>query len=338
MIGTQLLADVRDAAVEGTRLLRRRLHERELGRHHGPLPSAIEAERRTLQTADAGMLSYYADASAPGRPLVLIHGVHAAASSYEMRSLFNELRGERPVYALDLPGFGFSQRGGTRYTPDTYVRAIEHLLRHVADERQEDRADIVALSLSSEYVARVAADLPELVHSIVFISPTGFGTDAETSGLMLQARRGEASMLWPTLAKLGGEALFDLLVSRRSLSYYLRRSFAGRVDTNLLEYSYATSHQRGAEVAPLAFISGALFPSGDPLDAYARIRVPVLVLYDQDPHTGFGALRSFIQRHDNFQSARVIDTRGLPQIEARERTARAVRAFWDRISPQRHAA
>lgn len=50
-----------------------------------------------------------------GAPVVLVHSVNAAASSFEMRPLFEGLRGERPVLAFDLPGFGRSQRGPRRY-------------------------------------------------------------------------------------------------------------------------------------------------------------------------------------------------------------------------------
>src|SRR5689334_16051533 len=77
--------------------------------HHVSLPPAIDAERKQFLSKESGLLSYYADTSAEGTPLVLIHSINAAASSYEMRPLFNHFRTMRPVYALDLPGFGFSE-------------------------------------------------------------------------------------------------------------------------------------------------------------------------------------------------------------------------------------
>src|SRR5262245_52161379 len=75
--------------------------------HHESLPPAIDAERKQFISREAGLVNYYADTQAGGRPLVLIHGVNLAASSFEMRPLFNHFRETRPVYALDLPGFGF---------------------------------------------------------------------------------------------------------------------------------------------------------------------------------------------------------------------------------------
>lgn len=325
MARERVLSSLRKVAKETGRRLRHYLHEHKSGEFQWPLQAAIEAERHVIATSDAGAISYYEDTSGDGRPLVLLHGIHAAASAFEMRTLFYEFRGERPVYALDMPGYGFSQRGGMRYTPDVYVHAIEHLLRHIAIESPDGRADIVALSLTSEYAARVAAELPELVHSLVLISPTGF------ERIKPGAERAEPPEIIKSVARAGGELFYDLLVTRPSLQHYLRKSFAGSVDRALLEYAHATSHQPGAQYAPLAFVSGALFPHGDPKQVYANVHAPVLVLYDEDPYSTFGALRPFMLNHPNYRAGRISHTRGLPHIEARDRTMRVIRAYWEQL-------
>lgn len=305
-----------------------RVFDRLLGRQHVPLGAAIDAARHEIATADAGTISYYADTSASGRPLVLLHGIHAAASSYEMRPLFECFRGERPVYALDLPGFGFSERAPRPYTLATYVHAIEHLLRNVALERG---ADVIALSLTSEYAAKVAVEMPEMVHALVLLSPTGFGRDDEVRVLERWARKNDKRLS----AKLGqhpaGALLYDLLVTRPSLRYFLRRSFETRVDDGLLAYAYATSHQPNAWRAPLSFISGNLFPSGSARNVYGHVKVPALVLYDRDAYTGFSALAEFTEKHGNFHTQRLLHTRGLPQFDAPQQTVEALRAFFREV-------
>ena len=74
------------------------------------LDKAIDADMHTMTTKRGHEVCFYSDTSAEGRPLVLLHSVNAAPSSMEMRPLFERYRGSRPVYALDLPGFGMSQR------------------------------------------------------------------------------------------------------------------------------------------------------------------------------------------------------------------------------------
>jgi hypothetical protein len=52
-----------------------------------------------------------------------------------------------------------------------------------------------ALSPSSEFAAQVAAEMPELL----LLSPTGFGTQAETHPIQRMARQGEKPRLLQTL-------------------------------------------------------------------------------------------------------------------------------------------
>ncbi len=94
--------------------------------HRVPLASAIAAERREFRSAEAGRISYYVAREGAGRPLVPVHSVNAA-SAYEMRTLFEVYRRQRPVYALDLPGFGFSGRADLAYSPATFVAALADL-------------------------------------------------------------------------------------------------------------------------------------------------------------------------------------------------------------------
>ena len=147
--------------------------------HHLPLSPAIEADQQTLTTDAAGTLNVYTDRSpttasgvfdGAGRPLLLIHSVNAAASAFEMRPIFDHYRGQRPVYALDLPGYGFSDRTDAAQTPEAFAGAIVDVIDKVIGEP----ADVIALSLGCEFAARAALQRPDLFHSLAFISPTGF--------------------------------------------------------------------------------------------------------------------------------------------------------------------
>ena len=78
-----------------------------------PLPPAVSGERFEFDSP-AGRLSAYVAGSGP--PLLLVHSVNAAASAAEVRPLHEHYNASRRVFALDLPGFGFSERGDRRYT------------------------------------------------------------------------------------------------------------------------------------------------------------------------------------------------------------------------------
>jgi pimeloyl-ACP methyl ester carboxylesterase len=293
--------------------------------HHMPLRKAIEADMTTLSSENVGQVNVYSDRSASGRPLVLIHSVNAAASSYEMGPIFNRYRATRPVFAIDLPGFGFSERSERLYNPRLYHEAILEVLQAQVNEP----ADVVALSLGCEFTARAAAIEPERFSSLTFISPTGLGEKALMRSMQPERTEQRANGLHQAFAlPLWGRPLYDLIATRRSIRYFLEKSFVGPVPEDMINYAYAAAHQPGAEHAPLYFISGKLFTPGVMPAFYERLELPILVIYDQDAYTGFELLPEVVQAHNNWQAVRIQPTRGLPQFEQMDAVADALDAFW----------
>jgi pimeloyl-ACP methyl ester carboxylesterase len=287
-----------------------------------PLAPAIDAERKTMTTHRGQILSYYDDRSRSGeRPLVLLHSVNACASSYEMRPLFERYRAMRPTYALDLPGFGMSGRDERPYTVDLYVDSVRELLARVKD--RDGEPDVVALSLAGEFAAHVAATHRDLVHSLALLSPTGF---VEASRRRAHLEQLSKIVREPAVSRL----LFDAIVSRPSISHFLRKSFVGKPDAGLVAYAYATSHQPGAHYAPIAFLAGDLFTPNVRDEVYARVSVPSLVVHDADAFTRFVALPSFVASHPSWHYERVVPTRGMPQFEQLDSLATTLETFWHR--------
>lgn len=298
--------------------------------HAAPLSPAIEAERREFLSPMAGMISYYADESGEGRPLLLVHGVNAGASAYEMSPLFDAIRGQRPIYALDLPGFGFSERGDRAYSADLYAVALLDLLDEIGAEARGG-ADVVALSLGCEFAARAANHRPERIHALALISPTGLSGQANENRSQRRGASGASRWWYGVFAfPLWSQAFYDALVSRSSLHYFLQRTFHGEVDPGLLEYAWATSHQPGARFAPLHFVSGQLFTSNAIERLYQRVTQPTLVIFDHDGFVNFDALPDLLSVRTNWQAKRIAPTCGLPQFERLDDTVRALQTFWSR--------
>jgi pimeloyl-ACP methyl ester carboxylesterase len=291
--------------------------------HDLPLPKAIPADLQPIDTESAGRLYYYADRKAQGRPLLLLHSINAAASAYEMWPLFEYYRDRRPVFALDLPGYGFSARTERDYNPYLFERAI---LEMMALEIGQP-ADVIALSLSCEFAVRAAVSEPERFHSLTLISPTGF-SEPNQERLSQRAKRG-GSMIHSALAfPLWDRPLFDLITSRPSIRYFLGQSFVGPVPEEMVDYSFLTAHQPGAQHAPLYFLSGQLFTPQVRTYYYEKSNRPTLVLYDQDAYTGFDHLPEMLTRKPNWQARRIAPTRGLPHFEQLGDTVAELEKFW----------
>ena len=135
------------------------------------LRKALDAERRFLTLA--GALAGWPTTPTPrgtGRPLVLTTSINAAASAYEMKPVFDAYRGTRPIYVLEWPGFGSSDRPDVAYTADLMTGALMALVRQIGAD-----VDVVSLSLGSEFAARAALSEPR-IKSLALISPSGLGS------------------------------------------------------------------------------------------------------------------------------------------------------------------
>lgn len=294
--------------------------------HNLPLPLALNAERHLFTGRISGLLNFYVDNSGTGRPLVLVHSINAGASSYEMKPLFEHYRGQRPVYSLDLPGFGFSERSDRRYSPEMYAAAVRDFLADIVQEP----ADVVALSLGSEFAARAALEAPGLFNSLSLVSPTGLGKEKKGNDGANGAGSETAYKFFS--APLWSQAFYDLLVTRPILHYYLQKSFHAAVDQGMENYAYLTTHQPGARYAPLTFISGQLFTPQVRKQVYAKVTTPALVIYDEDAFTSFTELPDLLLDHPNWNAVRITPTRGLPHFEQTETTVRVLDNFWASIA------
>lgn len=293
--------------------------------HNVPLPDALPARRVVFAAKTAVNLNYYVDQQAKGRPLVLIHSVNAAASAYEMGPLFQYYRQQRPVYALDLPGFGFSDRPDRVYTPQYFAESILDFL----ETQVQEPADVVALSLGCEFTARAALAMPALFHSLTFISPSGFNRRNTGRATQQASMRDRSERLYNLLANpLWGSALFDLIATRRSIQFFLKQSFVGSITPGFVDYAYATAHQPGAKNASLYFVSGLLFTDEVRTRIYEKLQTPTLVIYDRDAFSRFDMLPDVLRKNASWREARIVPSMGLPQFEKLPDTAQAMESFW----------
>jgi pimeloyl-ACP methyl ester carboxylesterase len=238
---------------------------------HEPDDAAFGGEARVFEWQDGDIFYKFAGAENSGPPLVFVHGVGAGASSFMWRRNFDVLARDFRVYALDLLGFGFSDKpAGVSYSAELYVQLISDFIREVAGAP----TSIVASSLGAAYSVCVADEWPELVDSLSLISPTGAGN--------LRARPGMTGAAFYGLLQspVLGTSFYNVIASERSIRDYARKELfydRRRATPRLIAQYYAASHQPGAQHAIAAFLSGYL--NTDIRESFARLSQPVTLCW-----------------------------------------------------------
>ncbi|KIZ34147.1 MULTISPECIES: alpha/beta hydrolase [Rhodopseudomonas] len=294
------------------------------------LPAPVSGERHDIDSF-AGRLTYWAassEANAAGTPLLLIHSINAAGSAYEIKPIYEHYAKSRPVYAIELPGFGHSSRGKRQYTIRMMTDAVHAAVGEIRKRHGEAPIDAAALSLGCEFLARAAEETPGVFRSLALISPTGF------DGRSVRWVRGSRAIPWLHSffeVPLWSEAFWRLLTTRAVIGWFLKKTFGSpKFDKGLLDYDYVTTHQPGAQHAPYYFVSGYLF-SQDVLRIYQELPMPVWFSHGVRGDFVDYARKDSVEGKPNW-SVTVFQTGAMPHFELPEDFMRSYDEFLARVS------
>lgn len=281
---------------------------------NSPLPNAVSGDRREL-SGRLRKLSYYVagpvQSDAP--PLLLIHSINAAGSAHEVRPLHDHYRAHRMVYSVDLPGYGFSDRSDRDYTIRLMTDAIHAMTEEIGQRHGPAPIDALALSLSSEFLARAAREAPVRFRTVALVSPTGFDQKAPWNGPP-GSNRGKQWLYDTFTVRLWSRGFYDLLTSRRSVRFFLEKTWGGKnIDQGLLEYDLLTTRDPGAHRVVYRFVSGFLF-SADITHIYESLAMPVWMSHGvRGDFTDYRHALAFSARPN--WSFDVFETGALPHFE-----------------------
>ncbi len=282
-------------------------------------------ESRTLSLGGL-TLHYFAGGS--GSPVVLVHGIGSSAS-LEWRFTLDVLAREHQVFALDLPGFGQSDKPavdyGLSFFQDTVRAFIEALnLPHVA---------LMAVSFGGRVALGLALDSPAVIDRLVLVDSLGLGPPRRvlTYRLLLIHGIGELMM---SSTEMALRRLSPSTV-RRFWGWYVSRPHPIEEvlgDSQLADYRQmmATPAYRAAYLATLRAVA-SLRRLRDGVVVEQRLgelSMPTLVVWGRHDHI-FPAAHAEAAQRKIPQSRAVIfeDSGHTPQLEEPDRFNQLVLDF-----------
>lgn len=122
-----------------------------------------------------GSVVLYRAGKRGAEPVILVHGL-GNAGARDWAQVIPALAGAYDVYALDLPGFGASDKGNHLYSPANYVRVLDAVfgarLKRPANLVGHSMGGVIALAYAAAYPDRVrrlvVADVAGVLHRSVY--------------------------------------------------------------------------------------------------------------------------------------------------------------------------
>jgi len=123
-------------------------------------------------TIDGIKARFWAVGEGDETPIILIHGLGGSVESW-IRNV-RALGEHHPVYALDLPGFGRSDKpSAAPYTFSYFASFVRDFIVH----HGFDRANLVGLSMGGGTSLQFAIDYPDRLDKLVLVDAAGLADD-----------------------------------------------------------------------------------------------------------------------------------------------------------------
>ena len=293
--------------------------------HHAKLNIILEAEHHTYHSPAAGAINFFVNDQRSRTPLLLVHGLHLYAGLHDILPVFEAFRTSRPIYAIDLPGFGGSEKTDRPYRPSMYQEAISDFIKNQIGQP----AHVLTLGNASTYASMAAIAEPEWVRSLMMINPKGFDMPHPTT-LKGQQYRERAMDLFLSYLKipLWSLPIYDFLASRARITSFYHKRFSYSPPGDLIELAYTSAHQPGAHFAPIVLMSGKLNVPDVREKYYEKLTQPVYVVYDNETGTNFDMLPQLVREKANWTALRSRNTKGMPHFERTGELFRQFDLFW----------
>lgn len=104
-----------------------------------------------------------------GKPIVLVHGIGDSGAK-DWNRLIPELIRDYDILTFDLPGFGRSDKGNKHYSPENYIRFIEHVSKRYI---KPWRFDLIGHSMGASTSLMYAANFPRSVNRLILVDAAG---------------------------------------------------------------------------------------------------------------------------------------------------------------------
>ena len=258
--------------------------------------------------------------SGSGRPLLLIHDLTSASSSYEWCHLEQKLSKDYTVYTLDLPGCGRSDKPNVTYTNYFYVQLINEFITKVI----KGRTSVATTGLSGSFVLMACNLNPELYDKLVLINPESLQKLNQVPG----KRSKTAKFLID--CPIVGTSVYHILTNRDNIEYdFTEKYFFNPFDVpkRLVDIYHETAHRQDGHGKYLYSSIKGNYLNINISPALKKIDNSIFLIGGSHEPEIDEIMNSYVELNPAIETATIPHTKHLPQLEAPDKVYHLLHIF-----------
>ncbi|MDD2968442.1 MAG: alpha/beta fold hydrolase [Lachnospiraceae bacterium] len=243
-----------------------------------------------------------------GSPILLIHDLIPGSSQYEFNAIINTLSKTNEVYAIDLLGYGLSDKPNLTYTNYLYVQLINDFIKKIIGRK----TDIIATGHAFPIAIMTCHNNPEVVNRIVGINP-----ESLFNSNMIPSRYSKLLKLILD-SPIIGTFIFNLLTTRSNIEMDFKEKYVHNsllISDDLIE-AYLESSRLDKSASKYAISSFlAKYTNANIIHALKEINNSIYLICGKEELNIDTIVNNYEYYNSSIESFTIQNTKHFPHIE-----------------------
>ncbi|MDD3660352.1 MAG: alpha/beta fold hydrolase [Lachnospiraceae bacterium] len=243
-----------------------------------------------------------------GSPILLIHDLIPGSSQYEFNAIINTLSKTNEVYAIDLLGYGLSDKPNLTYTNYLYVQLINDFIKKIIGRK----TDIIATGHAFPIAIMTCHNNPEVVNRIVGINP-----ESLFNSNMIPSRYSKLLKLILD-SPIIGTFIFNLLTTRSNIEMDFKEKYVHNsllISDDLIE-AYLESSRLNKSASKYAISSFlAKYTNANIIHALKEINNSIYLICGKEELNIDTIVNNYEYYNSSIESFTIQNTKHFPHIE-----------------------
>lgn len=255
-----------------------------------------------------------------GTPLLLIHDLLPGSSQYEYHNMIHELTKNHEVYAIDLLGYGLSDKPNITYTNFLFVELINDFIKTIIGRK----TDIIASGDAAPIAIMSCHNDSNTINKMIFINPQSL-----YQLNIVPSKQTKALKLLLELPILG-TFIYNLLLSKEKLEKEFKENYF--YDSSLIKEDDIDAYLESSHISD----SSSRFSFASYIGKYTNINIihaikeidnSIYIIGGKDKNDIKTIIDNYIYYNMSIEYSYINNTKHFPQLEQPEELLKQIELY-----------